>query len=340
MLDVCPDSDLSKKSGKCPGIHSERNHRDANAGKDQSQTEHAQSDVPSSKQLKISTYNIWNFNGHDEGNYKLRLEQLGKLCRLNSADIFGFQEVRYDFNKRGYWGPNQVEHLSNMLPQYQFVFQPAMSYPENTFARVEEGVAIFSWYPIINHSYILLSRDVSDEGDTHQRICLHAEIETPQLQRIHVFNTHLPLSEVARNRNVLEIWAFIQTYPKPWILMGDLNAEPHSKAMRFLAGLETIDGATAKGLQDVWTTLYPEPRPGAPELYGKDEAPDPGLTFSTLENKLVKRIDYLFVALDEMAKIEAVDLIDDGVRWDGVTSDHLGVSVTLKSLKLDYKSAT
>jgi endonuclease/exonuclease/phosphatase family metal-dependent hydrolase len=46
------------------------------------------------------------------------------------------------------------------------------------------------------------------------------------------------------------------------------------------------------------------------------------------------------VALDEMAKIEAVDLIDDGVRWDGVTSDHLGVSVTLKSLKLDYKSAT
>jgi endonuclease/exonuclease/phosphatase family metal-dependent hydrolase len=145
---------------------------------------------------------------------------------------------------------------------------------------------------------------------------------------------------VARNRNVLEIWAFIQTYPKPWILMGDLNAEPHSKAMRFLAGLETIDGATAKGLQDVWTTLYPEPRPGAPELYGKDEAPDPGLTFSTLENKLVKRIDYLFVALDEMAKIEAVDLIDDGVRWDGVTSDHLGVSVTLKSLKLDYKSAT
>ena len=82
--------------------------------------------------------------------------------------------------------------------------------------------------------------------------------------------------------------------------------------------------------------LLPD-RPGAPGVCAEDQAPDPGLTFSTLESKLVKRvtdtpvnpscvvllpndttgvqIDYLFVALDGRAKIESVDLIDDGVRW-------------------------
>ncbi|XP_062516796.1 uncharacterized protein LOC134192120 [Corticium candelabrum] len=287
----------------------------------------------SNNQLKIATYNLWNFNGYDEGVYKNRMDQFGKLCQQNDADIFGFQEVRFDFNKQKYKGPSQVEHLSEFLPQYQFMFQPAMSYPEQAFDRVEEGVSIFSRYPIVNHSYILLSRDLSDTGDTHQRICLHVEVETPQLQRVHIFNTHLSLSEKARNRNVLEMWSFIQAHSKPWILMGDLNAEPHSKAMRFLAGLETIEGISTKGFQDAWTALYPEPRPGAPGAYTIDEARDPGLTFSTLEETLVKRIDYLFLALDGRADIEVVDLIDDGIRWDGVTSDHLGVSVTLNVTK-------
>lgn len=39
---------------------------------------------------------------------------------------------------------NQVAHLAHRLPGYQYVWQPAMSYPKLPLGRVEEGVAIFS----------------------------------------------------------------------------------------------------------------------------------------------------------------------------------------------------
>ena len=33
----------------------------------------------SNNQLKIATYNLWNFNGYDEGVYKNRMDQFGKV---------------------------------------------------------------------------------------------------------------------------------------------------------------------------------------------------------------------------------------------------------------------
>ena len=58
----------------------------------------------------------------------------------------------------------QPQTLHRALPKYHFVFQPAMSYPEDIFTRVEEGVAVYSRYPITSHSFILLSRN-RDDGD-------------------------------------------------------------------------------------------------------------------------------------------------------------------------------
>ena len=85
VLDACPNSDLSIKSGKCPSFQNGGSHKNArmsvDAGKDWSQNE--RSGVSLSKQLKIATYNVWNFNGYDEGNYKLRMEQLGKVACID-----------------------------------------------------------------------------------------------------------------------------------------------------------------------------------------------------------------------------------------------------------------
>ena len=53
---------------------------------------------------------------------------------------------------------SQTTFLANALKDYQFVFQPAMLYMEKPLERKEEGVAIFSHYPIISSSYRLLSR--------------------------------------------------------------------------------------------------------------------------------------------------------------------------------------
>ena len=139
-------------------------------------------------------------------------------------------------------GPNQVEHLAAYLRDYQghdilnllafcvpftaishciflfylqFVFQPAQVQTHRLPARTEEGIAIFSKYPILSHDYLLLPRysivgvfkpyivvfiailtadlgislsfafakfrNKADIADSHQRILLHAEIWVPQL---------------------------------------------------------------------------------------------------------------------------------------------------------------
>ena len=78
------------------------------------------------------------------------------------------------------------------LRKYQYVFQPAMSYPERIFHRVEEGVAVYSIYPILSHTYILLPRDTTDEQDTHQRVCLRVVVLTP-VGPLQVYVTHLSL---------------------------------------------------------------------------------------------------------------------------------------------------
>ena len=103
-------------------------------------------------------------------------------------------------------------------------------------SRVEEGVAVLSKFPIRRQDYILLSRDYTDKQDDHQRLVLHAQITVPSIGTIHVYGTHLSLSEAARDRTVRELSDFID-----WnganefsVFCGDLNAEPDSAAIRYL----------------------------------------------------------------------------------------------------------
>ena len=70
----------------------------------------------------------------------------------------------------------------------------------------------------------------------HQRICLRVDVATPG-GLLQVFVTHLSLSEAARDRSVNEIWTFMrQSGSGPQVLLGDLNANPDTLAMKFLAG--------------------------------------------------------------------------------------------------------
>jgi endonuclease/exonuclease/phosphatase family metal-dependent hydrolase len=140
---------------------------------------------------------------------------------------------------------SQVSHLAAMLPGYYHVHSPGQLYLEkNNFVserhRDEEGPAIFSKFPIVHSDHLFLSRDSGDPGDGHQRIVLHAVIEVPLEERkgesvlVDVFTSHLPLSEAARNRTVLEIIAFVEaaSIGSVQIFTGDMNAEPHEAALR------------------------------------------------------------------------------------------------------------
>ena len=91
-----------------------------------------------------------------------------QLIASINADVFGFQEVRLEvatkmgkkqkYNKKSVSTRSQVFHLAKHLHGYQFVYQPAMLYMEKYLERKEEGLAIFSRYPIISSDYRLLYR--------------------------------------------------------------------------------------------------------------------------------------------------------------------------------------
>ena len=83
-------------------------------------------------------------------------------------DVIGFQEVRLEVGTKGGQETgeskskvstvSQNTFLAKKLQGYQFVFQPAMLYMEQPLERKEEGLAVFSRYPIVSSDYRLLSR--------------------------------------------------------------------------------------------------------------------------------------------------------------------------------------
>jgi hypothetical protein len=152
----------------------------------------------------------------------------------------------------------QIAHLAALLPGHRyFVHQPAQLYVDRpSYAREpsrdEEGPAIFSVFPIVHSDYLLLSRDAHDEGDGHQRLCLHAVVDVTEAVAaaggggggsarrrrvlVDVYSVHLALSEAARNRTVHELRAFVRASARGdlQLLAGDMNAEPHEPALRAL----------------------------------------------------------------------------------------------------------
>lgn len=84
------------------------------------------------------------------------------------VDIIGFQEVRLEVfhnvqsgstrKRKGPVTQPQIFQLSKHLSAFQYVYQPAMLYTDRLPERSEEGVALFSRYPILSSDYILLYR--------------------------------------------------------------------------------------------------------------------------------------------------------------------------------------
>eukprot|EP01147_Barroeca_monosierra_P008534 gene8534-981_t len=259
--------------------------------------------------LKIASYNIWNVNEYENGQYEMRMRQLTRNIRELNPDIIAFQEANM---------------LEGLLPEYHFVFQPAMSYPEKIFQRVEEGVAVFSKYPIVHVEEHLLFRDRSNPVDTHQRVLLKVQVLSPQSYVISIFVTHFSLDERARNEGCIQTWHTIrEDNADVQLLLGDLNAEPTTTAIRFLTGKALLGSENTNGLFDVWTHLHPEPIPENSENENEDQGY--GLTFSTLDDSLIKRIDYaLLRSLQANITVRSVATFPRALEKTP-SSDHLGL---------------
>lgn len=187
-----------------------------------------------SQTLKILTWNIWNYNKWEE-----RKQYLAESIRAIDADIIALQEVRYNYLQ----GLNQAEELSQELPGYSLIVQPAAVQTHHW-----EGLAIFSKHSISRVNYWGLSRDEKDLEDApHQRIVLAAEIgwkDTP----LCIFNSHWSLSKAARLRTAGEVLGFIKLFAgknEKIILLGDFNAEPSEESIQLIK-------QDRLGLMDSW----------------------------------------------------------------------------------------
>lgn len=225
-----------------------------------------------SQSLRILTLNIWNYNAP----WTRRRDLIAQTITQHNPDIIGFQEIRHSGQKNDH-NKNQAQQLAEHLPNYHYIYKPAQRNPEKD---EWEGLSIFSKRPFLSSSFIALSRNPEDDRDHHQRIVLHAELQTPS-GTLHFFNTHLSLSQKGRSRTVREITAFVARYTGdlPSILVGDFNEVPNQDPIQHITN-ETK-------LIDTWHHAHPN---------------DPGWTF-TDDNPYVRkgndhrrghRIDYIF----------------------------------------------
>jgi len=241
--------------------------------------------------FSVLSYNLWNFSPH----YKERMGLITDQIRKLQPDIVGLQEVRYSnheypLDDRPPVAGFQLEDLVSELDEYQFVYQPGMSYfrvvagaqrpiPRHT----EEGVAILSRYPIVETNFVALSRNFSDIGDEHQRVCLSAVVDTPG-GYVSVASTHLSLSDTARKRNIVEVYDLINTLPYPRILLGDFNENFQSLSLDFFRGKYPMAG-TSPAFKDAWSSF------NNPDFNKEKEKQ--GWTYITIHEEPKKIIDFI-----------------------------------------------
>ncbi|KAH9154904.1 hypothetical protein AeRB84_003070 [Aphanomyces euteiches] len=246
--------------------------------------------------VKIATYNVWNVNPpngiYDDrwAVYNTRMDHLAKFLNEINADIVGLQELRIDDTFGPVGDHAQIQHLVHRLDEnYQFVYRAAMSYVNKyvPLERIEEGPAIVSKHPILSSDYVLLSRQLHDPNDVHQRLCLHAAIQVPGYGVVDVYVTHLSLSERSREQTMVEIWEFMQQGKGDMqVLLGDLNAEPQTKGIQFLQGKASLQNVQTD-LHDAWLELHPEPTPASGDPH------DIANAFTFPSDAPIKRIDYV-----------------------------------------------
>ncbi len=179
--------------------------------------------------LRVVSLNIWNRLGPwDE-----RLAVIREGMRALAPDLVGLQEV-IDAS-----GHTQAEDIAEGLG-YHTTYGLANTYG----GGVSIGNAVLSRWPIAATRVFPLPNGGTDE----RRSLVLAEIDSPY-GKIPFFVTHLnwKLHEgVVREQQVVEVAERVKAEAPiaglPPILTGDFNASPDASEVRFLKGLQSLEG--------------------------------------------------------------------------------------------------
>jgi endonuclease/exonuclease/phosphatase family metal-dependent hydrolase len=263
--------------------------------------------------LSVLTLNLWN----DSGPWAERRRRIRAWIERLDPDLIGFQEVLHGP------GHDQAAELVDGLHRH-VAFAPASGFWRDP--RLAFGNAVVSRWPILRRSTLRLPD--SDDGETRSAICV--TVDAP-LGPVAFTCTHLNWKfhhGRTRERQVVALCEFVLAErPRggfPPLLVGDFNAEPDAAEIRYVAGLQSLEGRSVH-FRDAWRVAG---------------SGGPGFTWSNANAwarpwlEPDRRIDYVFTGYPKVGGVGLVEscrvVCDDeaGGVWP---SDHFGVYAELRT---------
>jgi endonuclease/exonuclease/phosphatase family metal-dependent hydrolase len=246
--------------------------------------------------MKVLTLNTW----QERGPWQKRWEAILKEVQTLRPDVAAFQEI---FNR---------EWAQEIQKQTAF---PTLLFPEEFC-----GLAIYSNYSVLSSGVWKLPQSPLEEYARHAQ---WAELKVRE-KKLFVVNTHLSwkLEDTeSRKKQVAEILKLVheKAPTEPVILMGDLNATPHSPEIQVL----TIEGRFH-------------------DLYHRSHAAQSGFTWdnrnpyagSSSHRMPDRRIDYILARGIHEGKehpVASCDVVFTKPTREGIwASDHFGLFAELK----------
>lgn len=263
------------------------------------------SSVPKAQILQLMTYNIRYDNPNDGPNaWPNRKAILTAQLAFYEPDVFGLQEAL----------PNQVDQISNALPQYNHVGIARDG------EKLGEASPIFykiSRFDLLQQNTFWLSETpnkISKGWDAAlNRICTYVLLKDKKSkQKFWVFNTHLDhMGELARTNSIqliLNKISQLNTANSPVFLMGDFNTEPTAERIINLK----------KEMNDSFEVSLEKP-------FG------PSGTFNGFKHNeaVTSRIDYIFVSKNKSLQVLKCAVLSDSQNLY-YPSDHLPVYVKVR----------
>jgi len=270
--------------------------------------------------LRVLTLNLW----HDEGPWPARAKLVKRWVERLAPDVIGFQEVLR--------GPavDLVADALGALP-YQVAFAEASRFWRDP--RLAFGNAVASRFPLRDATTLALPHG----DDAERRVALAVTLDAP-FGPVGVTCTHLNwrLHEGhVRERQVVALCDFARARRPglgfPPILVGDFNAEPDSAEMRFVTGLQSLEGRSML-FYDAWRVAHERHAGDATGVTWSNRNP-----YARAMHEPDRRIDYVLAGYptpEGVGRIESCRVVCDEPEGGAWPSDHFGVLAELRTVPL------
>jgi endonuclease/exonuclease/phosphatase family metal-dependent hydrolase len=275
-------------------------------------------------QIRVLTLNVWNNDGPSQ-----RTSLINQELKRLQPDLISFQEVVRSAEK------DQLAELTEGLG-FTTTHQADMQAYEPPFFDRFGGAAIATKLPHSRLEVVDLRKSGSSDVPWATMAVSLALPDLGELLFIAASSSWRLNAEAARERQAFDLVDLDSRHRRelPTIIAGDFNASPESASIRFLTGLQSLDGRSVH-YHDAWAIGGQ-----GPGWTWSDENPNAKIGIEQIVGQPAhrRRIDYVFVGgWDDHPRARA-KVLDARLAFDeplgGLwASDHFGVLVTLDVTK-------